>query len=63
MVVSLVWVLMDNSTLFKEILVNFCSFNGSTLVEKDVDVLSETRGIVISHSLCISEGFENRIRF
>ena len=62
-VVSLIWVLMNYSRFLKQILVNLGSLNDSILVEVDVDVLSKSRRVVISHSLCVAESLKDRVCF
>ena len=41
-IVSLVWILMNNPRLLQQILIYLGSLNDSTLVEVDVDVFSES---------------------
>ena len=52
---SPILVLTNNSRLFKEVLVNSSAFYSSILVEVNVDILSETAGVIVSNGLSISE--------
>ena len=52
---SPILVLTNNSRLLKEVLVYPSAFYSSILVEVNVDILSETAGVIVSNGLSISE--------
>jgi len=58
-VVPLVGALRNDSRLFQQILLDFCSFDHTIFAEVDVDVFAETRGIVVSDRFRISKGYKN----
>ena len=52
---SPILVLTNNSRLFKEVLVYPSAFYSSILVEVNVNILSETAGVIVANGLSISE--------
>lgn len=58
MIVSLARILSNNSRLFQQILFDVGSFDDAILVEANVDVLAETRRVVITHRLSVAEGWK-----
>ena len=52
--------LWDNTRFFQKILFDFCTFDRTTSIKMNVDILSETRRIIIAHGFCISKCFEQR---
>ena len=55
-IVSLARILSDNSRLFQQILFDVGPFDDAVLVKANVDVLAETRRVVITHRLSVAEG-------
>lgn len=61
MIISLVQTLRDNTGFLQQVLLDFRSFYYPLFVEVNVDILSETRGIVVSYGLGIAECYEINI--
>lgn len=54
-VVPLAGILGDNARFFQQVLLDIGSFDCAVFVEANVDVLAETRRVVIPHGFGISE--------
>ena len=54
------YTLIHNSRFLKKILLNLCTFNCATSVEKDINVFSKSGWIVISNRFCVSKCYYNK---
>jgi hypothetical protein len=60
--VSLVHNLAYYSRLLQQIVVDVCSHRLSLAVEVDLEIFSESRGVVVPQRLRVSKGLEQRVR-
>ena len=58
-VISFARILNDDSRLFQQVLFDVGSFDDAIFIETDIDVLAETRRVIITHRLGVSEGYKN----
>jgi len=53
--------LAQNTRLFEQVGADACAGDRTSLVELDLNELTETRTVVVTESLCVGERFQNRV--
>ena len=61
MVVSFIWILVNNPGLLQQVQVHLGTFDRSIFVEIYINVFSKSRGVVVPNSLCISKSWKMKM--